>query len=90
MGKTEEMHKILGAIFHDIYEGVKEGWLVVADITADVLSASREYTVKEHLSAVDALHLVTALYYRCTEFMAADKKLLKVAEKKGLITINPE
>jgi len=46
--------------------------------------------IKEHLSAADALHLVTALNKKVAGFLAADRKLVKVAKKKGLQAINVE
>lgn len=80
----------MGSLFYDIYSGIKEEYLIVSEITPEILTASWDYIVEEHLSAGDALHLVTALYHGCTEFMAADKKLLKITEKKGFKIINPE
>jgi len=85
-----DMKKILGALFYDVYKGIKEGYLMVSEITPEILRASWDYIINEHISAGDALHIVTALYHGCTDFMAADKKLLKVASKMGLKTINPE
>ena len=87
---SDNLKKVLGALFYDVYNGMKKGYLVVAEITPEILTASWEYIVGEHLSAGDAIHLVTALYYGCTEFIASDKRLLKVAEKKGLKIMNPE
>ena len=46
--------------------------------------------IKEHLSAADALHLVTALNKKVAGFLGADRKLVKVAKKKGLQAINVE
>ena len=86
----EELKKVMGSLFYDIYSGIKEGYLIVSEISPEILTASWDYIIEEHLSAGDALHLVTALYHGCTEFMAADKKLLRVAEKKGFKVINPE
>ncbi len=86
----DELKKILGAIFYDIHTGIKRGFLIVSEMTPEILRASWDYIINEHLSAGDALHLATALYHGCTDFMASDKRLLKVASKMGLNTINPE
>ncbi len=86
----DELKKILGAIFYDVHTAIKRGFLVVTEINPEILSASWDYIINEHLSAGDALHLATALYHGCTDFMASDKRLLKVASKMGLNPINPE
>ena len=86
----DELMKVMGSLFYDIFTGIKKGYLTVTEIAPEILTASWDYIIEEHLSAGDALHLVTALYNGCTEFMAADKKLLRIAEKKGFKIINPE
>lgn len=64
--------------------------LEVIEVDTDLVKMSWEMIIKEHLSAADALHLVTALSKKVTEFLAADRKLLNVAKKKGLQAINVE
>ena len=85
-----DLMKVMGSLFYDIFTGINKGYLTVTEISPEILTASWDYIIEEHLSAGDALHLVTALYNGCTEFMAADRKLLRVAEKKGFKIINPE
>ena len=86
----DEFKKVLAAIFNDIEKGIECRYIQVVDIHREILGASWEYITNDHISAGDALHIATALYAGCDEFMAADKKLLKIAESKGLKPINPE
>ena len=68
----------------------ESGTLEVIELDTDFVKMSWEMIIKEHLSAADALHLVTALNKKVTGFLAADRKLVKVAKKKGLQAINVE
>ena len=86
----EEFEIVIGAIFSDILDLEESGALEVIDLDTDFVKMSWEMIIKEHLSAADALHLVTALNKKVTGFLAADRKLVKVAKKKGLQAINVE
>jgi len=68
----------------------ESGALEVIELDTDFVKMSWEMIIKEHLSAADALHLVTALNKKVTGFLAVDRKLVKVAKKKGLQAINVE
>ena len=76
--------------FSDILDLKEHGTLEVIEMDAGLVKMSWGMIIKEHLSAADALHLVTALKKNATVFLAADKKLVAVAEKKGLQAINVE
>jgi predicted nucleic acid-binding protein len=66
------------------------GALEVIDVDTELVKMSWEMIIKEHLSAADALHLVTALNKKVSGFLAADRKLVNVAKKKGMHAINVE
>jgi predicted nucleic acid-binding protein len=88
--KDDEFGIVIGAIFSDILDLKEHGTLEVIEMDAGLVKMSWGMIIKEHLSAADALHLVTALKKNATVFLAADKKLVAVAEKKGLQAINVE
>jgi len=85
----EEFEIVIGAIFSDILDLRESGAPEVIELE-QILSRCPEMIIKEHLSAADALHLVTALNKKVAGFLAADRKLVKVAKKKGLQAINVE
>jgi len=81
---------VIGAIFSDLLDLKELGALEVIELETRLVKLSWELLISDHLSAGDALHLVTAQDRNADRFLAADKKLVAVAERKGLEALNVE
>jgi predicted nucleic acid-binding protein len=71
----KEFEIVIGAIFSDILDLKESGALEVIDLDTDFVKMSWEMIIKEHLSAADALHLVTALNKKVTGFWLRTESL---------------
>jgi predicted nucleic acid-binding protein len=81
---------VIGAIFSDLLELEELGALDVIELETRLVKLSWELIISDHLSAGDALHLVTALDRNAAKFLAADRRLVTVAKRKGLEALNVE
>lgn len=80
----EEFRTVIGAILTDMLNLSSKEKMKIVDIETEIVKLSWEAIIGEHLSASDALHLITAMNQQVDLFLAADKSLIKAAKKKGL------
>ena len=58
--------------------------LEIGAVSADILSHAIQMLLKHHMYIADALQLASALDFKADEFVTADGRLAKAAEKEGL------
>jgi hypothetical protein len=72
------------------YEWIKKEFLldvgefIVTDITSDVIIRSIHCLEKGALRSLDALHIASAIEYKCGLFVTADQRQQTIAAKMGL------
>lgn len=78
---------VLSKFFHD---AIKD--FLVIDLDEEHIKGSIMLVLKRNIRTLDSLQLAVALGLKELKitFVCADKKLVSVAEKEGLHTINPE
>jgi hypothetical protein len=83
----EDLDIVLSRFFHD---AIKE--YVVVELDEEHMKDSIMLVLKRNLRTLDSLQLAIALRLKELEivFVCADRKLVTVASKEGLKTINPE
>ncbi len=83
----EDLKIALSKFFHD---AIKD--FLVIDLDGEHIKGSIMLVLKRNIRTLDALQLAVALGMKELKvtFVCADKKLVCVAEKEGLQTINPE
>lgn len=64
--------------------------LTIVTLNQNFVTASWKYITSNHLSADDALHLVSYLVTECDIFAASDKYLVAVTKKEGIESYNIE
>ena len=42
----DELMKVMGSLFYDIFTGIKKGYLTVTEITPEILTASWDYIIE--------------------------------------------
>jgi len=83
----EDLKIALSKFFHD---AIKD--FLILEIDGEHIKGSITLVLKRNIRTLDALQLAVALSLKELKvtFVCADKKLVSVAEKEGLQTINPE
>jgi len=83
----EDLDIALSKFFHD---AIKD--FLVLELDGEHIKGSITLVLKRNVRTLDALQLAVALSLKELKvaFVCADKKLVSVAEKEGLQTINPE
>jgi len=83
----EDLEIALSKFFHD---AIKD--FLVLELDGEHIKGSITLVLKRNVRTLDALQLAVALSLKELKvaFVCADKKLVSVAEKEGLQTINPE
>jgi len=85
-----ECRIIAEGILSDIVELTKTGRFEIHDVTAAIIRASWDLILTNHLSAIDAIQVVTAQGSGADLFLAADRYLLSQASDICLRTWNVE
>ncbi len=83
----EDLKITLSKFFHD---AIKD--FLIIELDGEHIKGSIMLVLKRNIRTLDALQLAVALGMKELKvtFVCADKKLVSVAEKEGLQTINPE
>ncbi len=83
----EDLEITLSKFFHDAIRD-----FLVIELDGEHIKGSIMLVLKRNIRTLDSLQLAIALSLKELEvtFVCADKKLVSVAEKEGLQTINPE
>ncbi|VVB95065.1 tRNA(fMet)-specific endonuclease VapC [uncultured archaeon] len=83
----EDLKIALSKFFHD---AIKD--FLIIELDGEHIKGSIMLVLKRNIRTLDALQLAVALGLKELKvtFVCADKKLVSVAEKEGLQTINPE
>ncbi|MFZ3059709.1 MAG: type II toxin-antitoxin system VapC family toxin [Candidatus Methanoperedens sp.] len=83
----EDLKIALSKFFHD---AIKD--FLIIELDGEHIKGSIMLVLKRNIRTLDALQLAVAIGVKELKvtFVCADKKLVSVAEKEGLQTINPE
>jgi predicted nucleic acid-binding protein len=83
----DDLKIALSKFFHD---AIKD--FLVLELDGEHIKGSIKLVLKRNIRTLDALQLAVALSLKELKvtFVCADKKLVSVAEKEGLQTLNPE
>jgi len=85
-----ECQIIADVILSDIVELAEQGNMEVYEVKNSTIRASWDLILKNHLSAIDAIQVITAHESGADIFLAADRYLLSQMQNIGLKTWNVE
>ncbi len=87
---ASECQIIADAILSDIVELTERGRLEIHEVKTSIIRASWDLILTNHLSAIDAIQVITAHESGADIFLAADRYLLSQMQEIGLKTWNVE
>ena len=81
---------IADVILSDIVELTEQGRMEIHEVKTSIIRASWDLILTNHLSAIDAIQVITAQESGADIFLAADRYLLSQMQEIGLKTWNVE
>ena len=81
---------IADVILSDIVELTEQGRMEIHEVKTSIIRASWDLILTNHLSAIDAIQVITAQESGADIFLAADRYLLSQMQNIGLKTWNVE
>lgn len=81
---------VADTILYDIAELTEKEGMEIYEPTQEIIRSSWDLILTYHLSAIDAIQVITAMDCRADIFLAADKYLLSQACETGINTWNVE
>jgi predicted nucleic acid-binding protein len=85
-----ECQIIANVILSDIVELTEQGRMEIHEVKPFIIRESWDLILKNHLSAIDAIQVITARMSSADIFLAADRYLLSQMQEIGLKTWNVE
>ena len=86
----DELHKSFRSLASETVKMIRLGSLQVLPITSGSLVESWTLVLRHHIYAADALQISGAREAGCDLFLAADRRLVKVATEEGIEAIDIE
>lgn len=84
----DQMDTIIVTLIGRTTELANTKHLTIVALNQNLVTASWKYIASNHLSADDALHLVSSLVTECDIFIASDKYLVAVIKREGMESDN--